>query len=89
MDEGINKTEIASEVKLETQVIKKNAETHLCKYCGCETTQPDNECYKRPVVIWGEPLRNRCSNPDWDESYSDGKHKYGKDGYCIFCGDKQ
>jgi hypothetical protein len=21
-------------------------ETHICKYCGAETNQPDNECYK-------------------------------------------
>jgi hypothetical protein len=21
---------------------------HICKYCGVETTQSDDECYKRP-----------------------------------------
>jgi len=21
---------------------------HECKYCGCVTDKPDNECYKRP-----------------------------------------
>ena len=27
-----------------------------------------------------------CISPDWDESYGDGKHKYDKNGDCIFCG---
>jgi len=22
---------------------------HVCKYCGVETNQPDEECYKRPI----------------------------------------
>ena len=23
--------------------------THICKWCGAETTQSDNECYARPI----------------------------------------
>ena len=23
-------------------------ELHICKYCGAETTQPDDECYTKP-----------------------------------------
>ena len=23
-------------------------ETHICKWCGAETTQSDNECYANP-----------------------------------------
>jgi hypothetical protein len=24
-------------------------EPHICKYCGVETTQPDDECYAKPA----------------------------------------
>ena len=24
-------------------------ELHICKYCGVETTQPDEECYAKPA----------------------------------------
>jgi hypothetical protein len=27
---------------------KPNEELHICKYCGIETTQPDDECYAKP-----------------------------------------
>jgi hypothetical protein len=30
---------------------------------------------------------SKCPQPEWDESYSDGKHTYGKDGICINCGE--
>ena len=27
---------------------KPKQETHICKYCGAETTQSDEECYAKP-----------------------------------------
>ena len=29
-------------------LVKKN-KLHKCKYCGVETTQPDDECYAKPA----------------------------------------
>jgi hypothetical protein len=33
-----------------TMIQKKETqqELHICKYCGVETTQPDDECYAKP-----------------------------------------
>ena len=29
---------------------------------------------------------NYCYYPDWEGGFEVGKHKFGKDGSCIFCG---
>jgi hypothetical protein len=34
--------------KIVKQYEKYINEEHECKYCGCKTNKPDNECYKRP-----------------------------------------
>jgi hypothetical protein len=33
-----------------TMIVKEETqqELHICKYCGAETTQPDDECYAKP-----------------------------------------
>jgi hypothetical protein len=28
--------------------VEPKQELHICKYCGAETTQPDDECYAKP-----------------------------------------
>jgi hypothetical protein len=37
-------------------------ETHICKYCGAETTQPDDECYAKPKQ---ETLEEAAENYGW------------------------
>lgn len=35
-------------------------ETHICKYCNCETSQPDDECYAKPNQETLEEAAERC-----------------------------
>jgi hypothetical protein len=62
------------------RVLKQSKkETHICKYCGAETTQPDDECYAKPKQetleeaaerIFREPFRK---NLTLEEITIDGK----------------
>lgn len=50
-------------------------EPHKCKYCGVETTQPDEECYAKPETL-EEAAKRLFSKYSNNTSLSEGHYDY-------------
>ena len=47
-----------------------NQESHICKYCNAETTQPDDECYAKPKQETIEEAAERNHNEQKLNTYT-------------------
>ena len=65
-------------------ICEKCGTTDDVKQCGGSYIQTLCKRCEEPVI---KKNVSKCISPDWDESYSDNKHKYDKNGDCIFCGE--
>ena len=50
-------------------------ETHICKYCGAETSQPDDECYAKPKQETLEEVAERYAEGKSSSSVFQEAHK--------------
>lgn len=47
-DEALKKIREQAKIISSNPVLADSLPLHTCKYCGVETTQSDDECYKKP-----------------------------------------